>query len=94
MAKFRKKPVVIEAYTFDEMVEIGRKQGGYESGVMPYSFTINDHGITHENDDCYIICTLEGAHKMTREDMLLIGVKGEIYPCKIEIFKATYEPAE
>jgi hypothetical protein len=31
--------------------------------------------------------------KMGRDDMLITGVKGEIYPCKVEIFQATYEPA-
>lgn len=95
MARYRKKPVVIEALTFDEMVEHGRAQPGANivNGV-PWAFTINGHGITHENDDLYIICTLEGTHRMTRDDMLLIGVKGEIYPCKRDIFAATYEPAE
>lgn len=30
--------------------------------------------------------------KMGRDDMLITGVKGEIYPCKRDIFEATYEP--
>lgn len=36
------------------------------------------------------IPTLEGVMKMGRNDMLLTGVKGEIYPCKRDIFEATY----
>ncbi len=58
---------------------------------MPWSFTYNGHAITHENDYTYIIPTLEGSMKMGRDDMLITGVKGEIYPCKRDIFEATYE---
>jgi len=51
------------------------------------------HPITHEHDRAYIIPTLEGSMFMTPDDMLLTGVKGEIYPCKMDIFLATYEEA-
>jgi len=93
MAKYRKKPVVVEAITFDELVEHGRQQqpqGPF--GGMPWSFQYAGHPITHENDDCYLIPTLEGTMKMGRDDMLITGVKGEIYPCKRDIFDAAYEP--
>lgn len=52
------------------------------------------HHITHENDDCYLIPTLEGTMRFNRGDMLITGVQGEIYPCKRDIFDKTYEPAE
>lgn len=92
MASFRKKPVVIEAITFDELVEYGRTHG-YESIVngMPWSFDYKGQRITHENDDCYLVPTLEGTTKFNRGEMLITGVKGEIYPCKMDIFQATYE---
>ncbi len=101
MSKFRKKPVVIEAMTFDEMIQYA-KDHGTTMGVssknqgdpVPWSFYINEHHVSHENDDCYVITTLEGTHHMTRKDMLIVGIKGEIYPCKLDIFAATYEPAE
>lgn len=93
MAKFRKKPVVIEAITFDELVEHGKALGVPLHGGMPWSFTYAGHPITHENDDCYLVPTLEGTMKFTRADMLITGVKGEIYPCKRDIFEATYEAA-
>ncbi len=92
MPKFRKKPVVIEALTFNEMVQLAKKQGANEVAGMPWSFKINGHAISHENDERYLITTLEGTHNMTPQDMLIIGVQGEIYPCKIDIFAATYEP--
>ncbi len=93
MAQFRKKPVVIEAITFDELVEHGIQTGANTHGGMPWSFQYKGQPITHENDDCYLIPTLEGTMRMGRDDMLITGVKGEIYPCKIEIFAATYDPA-
>lgn len=94
MSKYRKKPVVIEAITFDELVQIGKDQMVPLYGGMPWSFEYQGQPITHENDDCYLIPTSEGTMKFTREDMLITGVKGEIYPCKIDIFQATYEKVD
>lgn len=94
MSKFRKKPVVIEAITFDELVEYGKANGANIVNDMPWSFQYKGQPITHENDDCYLIPTLEGTMKMDRGDMLITGVKGEVYPCKPDIFAATYEPAD
>ena len=92
--KFRKKPVVIEAFTFDELVAHGIESGAGIINGMPWSFQFWGHHITHENDDCYLIPTLEGTMKMMRDDMLIVGVKGEIYPCKGDIFAMTYEPVK
>lgn len=94
MTKYRKKPVVIEAITFDELVEHGKANTTNIVNGMPWSFEYNGHPITHEHDQCYLIPTLECTHNMTPDDMLITGVKGEIYPCKLDIFAATYEPAE
>lgn len=93
MAKFRKKPVVIEAITFEELVEQAIAAGADCTNGMPWSFEYQGHPITHENDDCYLIPTLEGTMRFERGDMLITGVKGEIYPCKADIFAATYEGA-
>lgn len=90
--KFRKKPVIVEAITFDELVACGLAHcGPHKHNGMPWSFDYAGHPITHENDDCYLIPTLEGTMKMGSSDMLITGVKGEIYPCKRDIFDATYE---
>lgn len=94
MPKFRKKPVVIEAITFDEFVEIGRRanpENAREHGGYAWHFRYGGHPITHENDNCYLIPTLEGTMRFERGDMLITGVAGEIYPCKPDIFAATYE---
>lgn len=94
--KFRKKPVVIEAITFDELVAHGISQVKPEHlrNGMPWAFNYAGHPITHENDRCYLIQTLEGTMNMTPDDMLIVGVQGEIYPCKRDIFNATYEQVE
>ena len=91
MAKYRKKPIVIEAITFDELVNYGRMSDAPLYNGMAWSFTYGGHPITHENDDCYLIPTPEGIMKMMRGDMLITGVNGEIYPCKPDIFEKTYE---
>ena len=91
MAKYKKIPVTVEAYTFDEMKDLEEKYGAVicsESGLS--SFEINDRKIEQINTDTYRIQTLEGYHDMTRDDMLIIGVLGEVYPCKKDIFEMTY----
>lgn len=90
MPLFTKKPVTIEAITFEELVSIGREQQPEISSSMPWSFDYKGHHITHENDECYLIPTLEGDMKFTPNDMLITGVNGEIYPCKKDIFEKTY----
>lgn len=91
MAFFRKKPVVIEAITFNELVEYGKSNNANIVNGMPWSFTYKGHAITHENDRCYLVPTLEGTMHFTPDDMLITGVNGEIYPCKKDIFEKTYE---
>lgn len=84
MAKFRKKPVVIEAVQYFDWM---RKEGKLPEGVYicpwdePY------------NDDLPTIHTLEGDHIVSEGDWVITGVKGEKYPCKPDIFALTYEPA-
>ena len=91
MAKYKKIPVTIEAYTFDEMKDLEKKYGAVTCNEsMLSSFEINGRKIEQINTDTYRIQTLEGYHDMTRDDMLIIGVKGEAYPCKIDIFEMTY----
>jgi len=92
--KYRKKPVVIEAITFEELVQFGKDNGANIVDGMPWSFDYAGHPITHENDTTYLIPTLEGTHQMHPGDMLIAGVKGEIYPCKGDIFAMTYDPVE
>lgn len=91
MKNYRKKPVVIQAMTFDELIAYGLNNTDNIVNDMPWSFKLNGYAISHETDSSYVIETLEGNHLMTSDDMLIIGVKGEIYPCKKDIFHLTYE---
>lgn len=91
--KYRKKPVVVEAITFADLVAHGIAQGAPLTNGVPWSFDYQGYSITHETDDCYLIPTLEGTMRFDRGDMLITGVKGEIYPCKADIFAATYDRA-
>ena len=91
MAKYKKIPVTIEAYTFDEMKDLEEKYGALICNEsMLSSFEINGRKIEQIDTDTYRIQTLEGYHDMTRDDMLIIGIKGEAYPCKKDIFEMTY----
>lgn len=87
MSKFRKKPVVIEAISFEEFVEFAKATTEVPHWHIPYQGV----NITHENKTIYLIPTKEGTMNFTPDDMLITGVQGEIYPCKKDIFEATYE---
>lgn len=80
MAKYRKKPVVIEAiqWTGKNMLEV-RKFAGPDVSFFNGGVYIN---------------TLEGTHRASRGDFIIKGVHGEFYPCKPDIFEKTYDYVE
>ncbi len=91
MPKFRKKPVVIEAWEFPGHM----KEPGYAS--MPEWLRralAPECPAAHFENETLIIHTLEGDHTASPGDWIIQGVKGELYPCKPDIFAATYEPVE
>lgn len=90
--RYRKKPIEIEAITFNELVEHGKANGANIVNGMPWSFQYKGHVITHENDECYIVPTNSGSARFTPNDMLITQIDGEIYPCRIDLFNATYDP--
>ena len=85
--KYIKKPVVIEAFQFGEEKPLDWFDEACESGVA--RVYINEDG-----DMCAKIETLEGTHRANMEDYIIHGVKGELYPCKPDIFAMTYERVE
>lgn len=89
MAKYRKKPVEIEAFEFckDFM-----KVGANCKGVPDWGISAYDDGVIYfdDKDECFIK-TLEGDHHVSVGDYIIQGVKGELYPCKPDIFEVTYE---
>lgn len=48
----------------------------------------------HHVQDTLLIPTLEGTMRAGVGDWIIRGIKGELYPCKDDIFRATYEPVE
>ena len=89
MAKFRKRPVVIEAVQFD-----GTPLGAikvFEHFNVPGGKFRPDHDL---RTGTLLIPTLEGDHTASPNDWIIQGIKGEFYPCKPDIFAATYEPVD
>lgn len=82
MSKYRKIPVVIEAVrwlgTYDSAREINLFNGGMQWDVDPGMYLK--------------VPTPSGITTATPGDYIIKGVNGEFYPCKEEIFRATYKP--
>jgi len=96
MTKFRKKPVVIEAVRWT----------GREADLPSVLSLVNFDKLPNNGPEIkpgigftpplgtLDIPTLEGTMTAQPGDWIIRGVKGEIYPCKPDIFEATYEPVE
>lgn len=83
MAKYRKKPIVIDAWQWD---------GTNTDELLKLNKSI--YFCEGPNDLQELeIKTLEGTMTASKGDWIIRGVKGEFYPCKPDIFTATYEPA-
>lgn len=92
MARFRKKPVEIEAVRFtyppsDELLAF----------VGPHMRNMRKHRHPTAKAEADIVTLEDGSdqrakHVATEGDWIIKGVAGEFYPCKPDIFEATYEP--
>ena len=85
--RFRKKPVVIEAVqwtgeNFREIVQFVKDK------YRPVDMA------SKSSEKKLLIVTLEGLMEANAGDWIICGVKGELYPCKPDIFKETYELEE
>lgn len=81
--KYRKKPVVIDAMQFTE-----------EDKTRVFNWVGGNRFADFDKDGnpTLRIGTLEGDMTATLGDWVIKGIKGEFYPCKPDIFEATYEP--
>ena len=95
MAKFRKKPVVVDA------VQVFKQEDFPE--VITLSFKDEDTGVIlgptvmGPSPKCKVVMsikTLEGWHEVSQGDWVIKGVNGEFYPCKPDIFEKTYEAVD
>ena len=92
--KYRKKPVVIEAFQYDG--DLKGSDGKYyvpewmvkaiEDGTAYYASENPGEPPTE-----LYIATLEGHHHASVGDYVIRGMNGELYPCKPDIFEKTYE---
>ncbi len=98
MARFRKKPVVIDAHRWFKNGDHPEDGPSRVEGKVVRYFRHPDvrgdalcdacPGLIHDHG---WIDTLEGGHRVCPGDWIITGVKGERYPCKPDIFEATYE---
>ena len=96
--KYRKKPVVIEAFQMTEerrWNNVDWPEWLHKAWNMP---DLTEGALCIDPDDPakekLVIGTLEGVHRVAWGDWIIQGVKGEIYACKPDIFEQTYELAE
>ncbi len=75
--KYRKKPVEVEAFRY-----------GYDD--EPEWF-LNSRMVKDIQNEYCTICTLEGDMRGNRGDYIIKGLRGELYPCKPDIFEKSYE---
>ena len=78
--KYRKKPIVIEAWQ--------------NSDENEFPAWVDSADVGREPGGVILINTLEGVMKAMPGDYIIKGVQGEFYPCKPDIFEATYEKVE
>lgn len=101
MAYFRKKPVIIEAVQFEnvDVLETGEESIHFKTSAdLPEWLRA---AIVHDKifpdpvqKGSLVVKTLEGPHLASPGDWIICGVKGELYPCKPEIFAMTYDPVD
>ena len=84
--KYRKKPVVIEAVQWTG-ANVDEVLGGF---ILARGSARREPSAPQS----IYIDTLEGTMRADKDDWVIRGVKGEFYPCKPDIFAATYEPVE
>ena len=82
VVKYRKKPVVVEAIQFDGSEESFNKCRKFAGDNFYYDYQVSP---------TTRVKTLEGEVGCSVNDWIIKGVKGEFYPCKPDIFEATYE---
>ena len=83
MRQYRKKPVVIEAIQLEDLEVYTLMSIQHLVGLGKDIFEVKGDGL--------IIKTLEGDMRASIGDWIIKGVQGELYPCKPDIFKETYE---
>lgn len=88
MARYRKRPVVVEAFQLTS-------ENRFRPTIWPEWFQNAFHdGLVDGSGDDLTISTKEGVMTASQGDWIIQGVKGELYPCKPDIFEITYVSEE
>ncbi|MFK5257413.1 hypothetical protein [Propionibacterium freudenreichii] len=96
---YRKRPLIIKARQLDGSTandyDIFLWIEGCVGSFCPFSEETPTSGVSIDpSDGSFMIATLEGVMHARRGDWIIRGVAGEFYPCRDDIFHATYEPVE
>lgn len=86
MIRYRKKPVVVEAIQFTGVASVN-------SMIEAWGYDFVNHTFLDELSNTLSISTLEGEMQVSFGDFVIKGIANEFYPCKEDIFKASYELA-
>lgn len=86
--KYRKKPIVVEAFKWTGDAEQIEDPEWIVEAIKNNTVWFGNDGA---KECCMFIETLEGVHRAELGDYIIMGIKGELYPCKPDIFKTTYE---
>ena len=90
--KYRKKPVVVEAFQLNERGLVG--EDWFWDAVSNNTVITHDFGKYNASPAWCEINTLEGTMVARTGDYIIRGLRGELYPCKPDIFEKTYEVLE
>ena len=85
--KYRKKPVVIEAFQYDG--DMTDSCGNFYAPIWAAE-AMKENILFYDGSELYVK-TLEGNMLVSVNDFVIKGVNGELYPCKPDIFEKTYE---
>lgn len=88
MAKYRKKPAVIDAFQWNPC------DTENFPGWLDEAFDNRLVWVNAPDPNLLMIKTLEGTMEAKPGSWIIKGVKGELYPCRPDIFQETYEPVE
>jgi hypothetical protein len=93
--KFRKKPIIIEAFQMTEKTIkccLKHKNDSYVSyNNVLFRKRIDTYPLPKKQETVLLIDTSEGAYEVSLNDWVIKGIEGEFYPCKPDIFKKTYD---
>jgi hypothetical protein len=86
--RYVKKPIIVEAFQYSS------DMGTYTMAIPKWFIEACVDGTVFFKDGSDHIKTLEGKFKISHGDYIIKGIKGELYPCKADIFEESYDPVE